>query len=996
MFYFGLQIILLLLFLIALGTLVKNKFLRFFVVFGGGVFFVLQLVSLAFNGGLINYRFYEQIDFGNIWSVKGFFLLYIILFIGFFVALLFLLNYLVKTIKKSKIKSAFLIGTLVVAGACLFLPRGIGANIYEIAKIKSAKTRSFHSALEQLGVAPEKYVPVEEIEAEAGKNIIVLSLESLERGYLGPSLEELTPNLNALAKKHAFIKMGQQYGASWTSASIYTMITGVPAYFKSSGGNTIFQHTTSTKIGNLGSVLQVAGYDMSYLISKKNFAGMGDMLKTFGFEVKSDDDFNQNYRQTHWGIHDKDMFAELKKEILVKKGQGRPFAVFLSTISGHFPHGIYDERMESVLPPCDNPLEFMASAVDYYIGDLFDFLKKNNLLENTEVFIFPDHQLMGSTSKVIEKFAKPRGLYVITTAEKNKTLQGLQKPILQMDLPRMIINGAGIQTNATFLSAFIKGNKLDYLKEHRREMLALNEAALDRNSYREGMRLEISSPGMLELSALENPLKEQFKMNGMLNEVLFTDDLRFLSQREIPHNETNYPPLKTGYYAKEIKRVFDTPTKYALIYSISGDSIYAYLQKGDYIGTTRKGKGAVTFSKNDIAALTGWTMLKEGLEIKADEIFLKSTGWESISSFNQSRIYLGFKPMQVKRGINLLYVDNNSYKVFNTDTFADEAETEKFLKKLENLTEAEKLVAIVVHDASIKKLSGYSEQLENLGFPELAELEYRQPYIATFQNGAITEMSGITSLRESIPLKEFPNPELEAIKRDTMRFIAHAGGAINGETYTNSLEAMNLSYKKGFRLFELDIIKTTDGVFVAAHDWKHWSGKTGYAGKIPVSLETFKENPIKDYTPMDINDINRWFKKHPDAILITDKVNDPEAFSKVFIDKDRLMMELFSLEAAKEAQKLGIKVLLSENVLRKLDGKELETLQNLGIQRIAISRRIIKDNLGLLKKLKKAGIKTYVFHLYNQFDENYVLTYEIDYIYGMYADEWDFGAIKEK
>lgn len=223
-----------------------------------------------------------------------------------------------------------------------------------------------------------------------------------------------------------------------------------------------------------------------------------------------------------------------------------------------------------------------------------------------------------------------------------------------------------------------------------------------------------------------------------------------------------------------------------------------------------------------------------------------------------------------------------------------------------------------------------------------------------------------------------------------MRFIAHAGGAINGDTYTNSLEALNLSYKKGFRLFELDIIKTSDNVFVAAHDWEQWSRKTGYKGKTPVSLKTFRENPIKNYTPMSIRDINRWFKNHPDAILVTDKVNAPEEFSEKFIDKERLMMELFSLDAAKDARKLGITVLLSQNVLNKLNGKELETLQSLDIQYIAISRFFLKDHLGLLKRLKAAGIKPYVFKVTHEFNEDYFFTNKLDYMYGVYSNNWDF------
>ena len=42
---------------------------------------------------------------------------------------------------------------------------------------------------------------------------------------------------------------------------------------------------------------------------------------------------------------------------------------------------------------------------------------------------------------------------------------------------------------------------------------------------------------------------------------------------------------------------------------------------------------------------------------------------------------------------------------------------------------------------------------------------------------------------------------------EPLRFIAHAGGQIEGMNYTNSLEALNNSYKNGFRLFELILLK---------------------------------------------------------------------------------------------------------------------------------------------------------------------------------------------
>jgi glycerophosphoryl diester phosphodiesterase len=234
----------------------------------------------------------------------------------------------------------------------------------------------------------------------------------------------------------------------------------------------------------------------------------------------------------------------------------------------------------------------------------------------------------------------------------------------------------------------------------------------------------------------------------------------------------------------------------------------------------------------------------------------------------------------------------------------------------------------------------------------------------------------------------------DSYSKDKSRFVAHAGGEIEGKRYTNSLEALNLNYKKGFRMFELDIVKTSDGKFVAAHDWEYWAKIAGYKGDLPISEKHFLEYPIlSKFTPLNMKRINKWFSEHPDAILITDKVNSPDDFSNLFIDKKRLMMELFSIKALKEGLNSGIKSAIpSQNVLFSLSNDKILALKKLGVTDIAISRRIISSHIELLERIKASGINTYVYHVNfdKGKDENYVVNYEMDYIYGIYADDWDF------
>jgi len=245
-------------------------------------------------------------------------------------------------------------------------------------------------------------------------------------------------------------------------------------------------------------------------------------------------------------------------------------------------------------------------------------------------------------------------------------------------------------------------------------------------------------------------------------------------------------------------------------------------------------------------------------------------------------------------------------------------------------------------------------------------------------------------------VKPLPRPfKWGIIERD--RFIAHAGGEIEGHTYTNSLEALNLSYKKGFRYFELDFQKTSDGIFVAAHSWSNWAGITNYTKSLPPSSSEFKKYKIRDkFTPITIDEINMWFKERTDAYLVTDKVNSPKDFISQFKHKDRLIMELFSINALKEGINSNIySAMPTWDLVKTFKPKLLKKLQELKIKHVAASRRVIESEHNTLITLKKNGIKTYVFHVNfdKGKDEEFVSCYERKYLYGLYADKWTF---KEK
>ena len=249
----------------------------------------------------------------------------------------------------------------------------------------------------------------------------------------------------------------------------------------------------------------------------------------------------------------------------------------------------------------------------------------------------------------------------------------------------------------------------------------------------------------------------------------------------------------------------------------------------------------------------------------------------------------------------------------------------------------------------------------------------------------------LSRLMDNSRKKSRPDNSIMTDAVDPRKFIAHAGGAINGDKYTNSLEALDVNYKNGFRIFELDIITTSDDQFVAAHDWKSRAAHMGYRGDLPPTASEFLAHRILGkYSPMNLDLINNWFAAHPDATLVTDKINQPRLFSDQFIDKSRLIMELFTLDAVDEAVEAGVQIMPSTTLLDNLDGNRLDWLLEKGIRQIGLSRLQMSEEAPFIQLLRENGIRTFIFHVGLQTgrDEAWVVCNDFDLVWGMFADEW--------
>lgn len=124
------------------------------------------------------------------------------------------------------------------------------------------------------------------------------------------------------------------------------------------------------------------------------------------------------------------------------------------------------------------------------------------------------------------------------------------------------------------------------------------------------------------------------------------------------------------------------------------------------------------------------------------------------------------------------------------------------------------------------------------------------------------------------------NETAKATIWDSNRLIAHAMGAIEGKTYSNSLEAFEYNYKLGYRVFEVDFSLTSDNVLVARHDWRLSLSQT-YEQESPTSDDSpwtynyfMNQKIYKKYSSLDINGIIGLLRKYDDIYIVTDTKYD--------------------------------------------------------------------------------------------------------------------------
>ncbi len=121
-----------------------------------------------------------------------------------------------------------------------------------------------------------------------------------------------------------------------------------------------------------------------------------------------------------------------------------------------------------------------------------------------------------------------------------------------------------------------------------------------------------------------------------------------------------------------------------------------------------------------------------------------------------------------------------------------------------------------------------------------------------------------------------PHPRRAAAPRDHPNrydpygFLAHAFGAIDGHGYTNSLEAFQRNYERGFRVFEVDLVRLADGTALLAHDGLEANYGLNKSFHEATWADLAGHRYLDRYTILRSQDLVRLLAEHPDAYVILD------------------------------------------------------------------------------------------------------------------------------
>lgn len=300
------------------------------------------------------------------------------------------------------------------------------------------------------------------------RNLVFILVESLETsmftkdqgGYfdyeLMPELYDLLNDEDSVVfyDKNKAQTINMIEGASWTTASIVSNLSGVP--LKANFSNTIYDSSGFMKdTYALGDLLKDNGYNNEVISgATTSFGGLKEYFSTHGsysiIDEDSLDEFNLKMEKTDigkWGFNDHYLFETAKKRLDILSKENKPFNLQLVTIDTHFIDGFVGDYS---ITKYNSQYANAYATESKLIYDFVSWIKTQDYYKDTTIVVAGDHLTMQS-SFFEDKHMNNRYVYGCIINPRDKNVKENGRVITALDSYPTIVYALG---------GDIKGNRL--------------------------------------------------------------------------------------------------------------------------------------------------------------------------------------------------------------------------------------------------------------------------------------------------------------------------------------------------------------------------------------------------------------------------------------------------------------------------------------------------------------------------------------------------------
>lgn len=296
------------------------------------------------------------------------------------------------------------------------------------------------------------------IRASAGKNLVLVFLEGLERIYTEERIfPGLTPFLDqVMASGLHFSDMRQVAGSEWTVGGMVASLCGTPLlHQRQLGGNSILFSRFLDQAVCFGDVLAEAGYRQHFMGgASTGFAGKGAFLEAHGYDsVLGREQLlplleEQSYRND-WGLYDDSLFSLALAEFNRLAAGTEPFNLTLLTLDTHHPDG-FPSASCPPYPGQDNSILHAVHCTDTLLREFITQLQAHPRYQDTLVVLVSDHLSMRNAAHSLFPADYPRRLlFTVLNADE----QGeITQPGVPMDIAPTLLDLLAVEHDAGFLA----------------------------------------------------------------------------------------------------------------------------------------------------------------------------------------------------------------------------------------------------------------------------------------------------------------------------------------------------------------------------------------------------------------------------------------------------------------------------------------------------------------------------------------------------------------